>query len=396
MTALFALAVSLHWDFEGGSLGRVETVAPTHFRAHLAGQTDQDGRNRQANWYFFRVDGAKDAEVAIDLVDLPGEYNYKSNRGAVTKDTVPVWSEDRRTWRHFDSTEFDDAEPRLRLRIKPQSDQFWIAHVPPYTNQNLTALLAEFKANRSLRVESVGRSVGGRDIPLLTITDLRAPDSGKRVAWLMFRQHSWETGSSWAGEGAVRFLLSDASDAAAIRRTTIVKIYPLCDPDGTASGALRFNAHGYDLNRNWDVDDSPKMPEIAAQRRAIVNWVDSGHRLDLFLSVHNTETGEYLEAPPGDNAAHWSLAERFFAALEEHSTFAPTRKLFRAEATTTAGKAGRMTVSQGLYDRRRMPAFIMEQMIAKNPRLGRLPTVEDRMKFGEGLVRAAATAIRRD
>jgi outer membrane protein assembly factor BamB len=174
----------------------------------------------------------------------------------------------------------------------------------------------------------------------------------------------------------------------------LFKVFPLCDPDGTAGGAVRFNAHGFDLNRNWDLDDSAKMPEIAAQRRAIENWVDSGHKLDLFLSLHNTETGEYLEAPPGDNPAHWSLAERFFAALGQVSTFAPTRKLFRAEATTTAGKPGQMTVSQGLYHRRKLPAFIMEQMIASNPRLGRLPTVEDRMRFGEGLAQAVALAVR--
>ena len=63
---LLAAVVSIHWDFEGGSLGRVETAGPAHFRAHLAGQTDQDGRNRQANWYYFRVDGAKGVEVTID------------------------------------------------------------------------------------------------------------------------------------------------------------------------------------------------------------------------------------------------------------------------------------------------------------------------------------------
>lgn len=38
----------------------------------------------------------------------------------------------------------------------------------------------------------VGKTVQGREMLLLTITDERAPDAQKKVLWLMFRQHSWE------------------------------------------------------------------------------------------------------------------------------------------------------------------------------------------------------------
>jgi len=86
-------------------------------------------------------------------------------------------------------------------------------------------------------------------------------------------------------------------------------------------------------------------------------------------------------------------ARAFFAALSQYSTFAPTRELFRAAVTTTEGKPGRMTVSQGLYHARNSPTFIMEQMIARNPRPGDLPKLEHRIAFGAGLVRAAAAAV---
>lgn len=389
---LAALAITVAWDFEGGSLGRVETVTPLHVRCHVAGQSDQDGRNRQANWYYFRVDGGAGQAVTADLVNLPGEYNYKPNRGAVTKDTLPVWSEDQRHWTHFESAEYDPAEPRLRLRFAPKSNRFWIAHVPPYGNRDLDALLASLRGP-GLRVERIGRSVDGRDIPMVTITDPLVPDSRKKVVWLMFRQHAWESGSSWAAEGAMRFLMSNGPEAVRIRRGAIFRLFPMCDPDGVAGGGVRFNKHGFDLNRNWDVDNPSKMPEIAAQKKAVLDWVDSGHRLDLFLTLHNTETGEYLEGPPGDDEAFGALGGRFFELLKEHSTFAPTRPFFRGAATTTEGKPGRMTVSQGLYLARKPPAFGMEQMIARNPRLGRLPSVDDRKAFGEGLVRAAWLAV---
>jgi hypothetical protein len=41
-----------------------------------------------------------------------------------------------------------------------------------------------------------------------------------------------------------------------------------------------------------------------------------------------------------------------------------------------------------LYKDRRLPAFLIEQMVAKHPKLGRQPTPEDRMQFGSDLVRA--------
>jgi hypothetical protein len=389
MLFLALLAASIHADFEGGSIGRVDRVSEGHYRCAVRGETDQDQRNRQASWYYFRVDGAAGNPTIIDLVDLPGEYNYAPNRGAITKDTIPVYSEDGTTWRHFSEIEYNSEVPYLRLRFTPKSARFWVAHVPPYTNHNLADLL---RTNPNLRREVIGKSAGQRDLELLTITDPAVPDVGKRVVWLMFRQHSWEAGSSWVGEGAIRFLLSP--QAAPIRRTTIFKIFPMCDPDGVARGGVRFNANGYDLNRNWDVADPKLMPEIAVQRRAILEWIDSGKRIDIFLTLHNTETSEYLDGPPGTEFA--SVTNRLYEALRDKTTFAPTREPRAAERTTTAGKPGRMTVVQGLYHDRKIRAFLMEQRISFNPKLKRLPAVEDRLTFGGELVRVLAEQAARD
>jgi hypothetical protein len=86
---------TIQTNFEGGNIGRVEQVSPLHFRIGAKGEKDQDGRNRQANWYYFRLEGlTPGTPVTVDMVDLPGEYNYKANRGAITKDTPPLWSDD--------------------------------------------------------------------------------------------------------------------------------------------------------------------------------------------------------------------------------------------------------------------------------------------------------------
>jgi hypothetical protein len=205
----------------------------------------------------------------------------------------------------------------------------------------------------------------------------------------MFRQHAWETGSSWAGEGVIRFLLSNDERATKIRDRTIIKLFPMADPDGVARGGVRFNRNGYDLNRNWDAIDAAKMPEIAAQHEAILAWVDAGHRLDFFLSLHNTEKSEYLECP----GAFRPLGERLLKRLKETTTFNPTSALREQGETTTPGKPGRMTVAQGLLHERKLPAMLMEQMIEFNSKLGRCPTVKDRTDFGAGLVQSIVDVL---
>ena len=87
MIPLLLLAVSLHTNFEAGSLGKVESLSPTHFRCAVKGEVDQKGRNRQASWYYFRLDDAVGREITLDLVDLMGEYNYSSIDLSVRKTT---------------------------------------------------------------------------------------------------------------------------------------------------------------------------------------------------------------------------------------------------------------------------------------------------------------------
>ena len=54
---------------------------------------------------------------------------------------------------------------------------------------------------------------------------------------------------------------------------------------------------------------------------------------------------------------------------------------------------GRMTVVQGLYRDLKIPAFLMEQRIAYNKKMGHLPEIPDRLAFGAQLVGAMAKAI---
>jgi zinc carboxypeptidase/carboxypeptidase M14-like protein len=393
MLPLLAVLISIQANFEGGRLGPTERIGADHYRCHILGQTDQEGRNRQASWYYFRLDHAAGHKLTFDLVDLAGEYNYKPTPGAITKDTLPFYSSDNVTWHSVEEANYNPAGPMLQFSIKADSDQLWIAHVPPYTTRNLDVLFHEVASIPQVKIESVGKSVEGRSIPLVSITDPSVSDKEKKVIWLMFRQHAWEAGSSWTGEGVIRFLSSSSPVAARIRKEAIVKILPLCDPDGVVHGGVRFNRYGYDLNRNWDIVDPVKMPEITAERKAILDWVDAGKNTDFFLTLHNTETNEYLNGPPDTTGNLRPLLDRVYQEWSAGTTFSAAQPPVFMSATTTAGRAGRMNVVQGLYHDRHIPAFEVEMRIAKHPKLGHRPTIEDRKRAGEELIQAIWKAL---
>ena len=384
-------SIKIRWDFEGGSLAKVERVSGGRFRCHVKGQVDQDGRNRQASWFYFRVDGAKERLLTFTMVDLRGEYNYQPNMGAINKDTLPFYSSDGINWTPVEASSYDPSEPSLTYQVQITSDRVWVAYVPPYTLDTFRKLAAYLSRIPAVTIEEIGRSVQGREIPLITITDRSVPDKSKKVMWLMFRQHAWEAGSSWTGEGALRYVVSSDPIAQQIRRETIVKVLPLCDPDGVANGTVRFNVYGYDLNRNWDVVDPVKMPEIAAERRSILNWVDAGNRTDFFVTVHNDEGNEHLVGPPD---ARWlSLEKRAWSNWSSSSTIKANIGPQLMAATTTEGKPGRMNVVQGLSHDRGLPAFEIEMMIVKNPKLKRRPNIHDRLLAGQELVQAIWKSI---
>ena len=382
---LLLAAITFTSSFEGGALGRVERAGPGHYRCAVPGQSDQDNRNRQASWYAFRVDDAAGKRLTIDLVQLLGEYNYRAGTHAVTAKTRPVVSTDGTRWTHLpeSAVEWVEAGPALRLKLDVKTPRLWIAHQEPYTNARLAALAREFAANKSLKAETIGKSVEGRPLFLWTIHDTGAGGEPPPAVWLMFRQHSWESGSSLAGEGVVRWLLGATAEARLARQRFVWKILPAADPDGLAHGGVRFNRNGYDLNRNWDLVLPDKTPEIAAQKQAIFHWLDEGRTIALFLSIHNTETSEYLEGPPVEFAPRW------FALLRDGTTFHPSRPDYTVmTATTTEGKPGRMNVAQALWRERRIPAFLMEQRVEFNEKLGRYPVAEDRLSFGAGLAQS--------
>lgn len=381
--------IVINKNFEGASLGRIEKLGDTQFRLHVEGQCDERGRNRQASWHYFRMEHVMGRDLTLTFTDYVGEYNDKPGACAMKADTIPVYSYDGRTWRHFPSMDWDNAAKEATLRIRPESDILWIAHIPPYTHGDLLRLLADVDRSPHARVEIIGKTVQGRDLPLVTVTDFTVADDAKKMVWLQARQHAWEAGTSQVCEGAMRFATGDDAKAAELRRRVVFKFVPMMDPDGCANGGVRFNANGYDVNRHWsevDLRDKDKlrlMPEIWYVKRAVLAQMDSGRPIDLMVNMHNEEQGEHLDTMADDEAVLKRM-HRFFDNLSAKTSFDPSHEL-------RVGAAGGSTNS--LWKDKRVPVMLMEQRISPGKKLGHAPTVEDRIQFGRELITVMAETV---
>src|SRR5258708_7633582 len=87
-------AITFNKNFEGGCLGKLEKLSETEFRCWVEGQHDEHGRNRQANWYFFRMDHLAGREITLTLTDFVGEYNDKPGACPMNGELRPVFSDD--------------------------------------------------------------------------------------------------------------------------------------------------------------------------------------------------------------------------------------------------------------------------------------------------------------
>jgi hypothetical protein len=382
--------ITFNTRFEGAALGQAESLGSNHFRCHVAGQHDEHGRNRQASWYAFRLEGAKDQEITLTLTGFVGEYNGRPGACPMNADTIPVFSYDAEHWQHFTAMRWDEEKKEATLSFRPAQHTIWIAHVPPYPTSRLHRLLTEVNHHPQAVVQVIGQSVQGRALHLVTVTNPAVPDTRKKTVWLIARQHAWEAPTSLVMEGALRFLTSEDPRAALLRDRFVCQFVPMMDPDGSANGQVRFNANGYDLNRHWDEVDLRqkewlrRLPEVWYVKKALVDWRAAGRPLDLVLNLHNTESAEFLETQ-ADNDAPRALLARLSERLIAATSFDPSRP------PTVSSEPDSTT--NWLWREHGIPVILMEQRIGRSPKLGRQPTVEDRLEFGKQLIAAMAAAV---
>lgn len=259
-------------NFDAGSIEVLDASDPADIRLALRADSRADFRQ----WFHFRLEGARGTPCRLVVVNA-GEAAYPEGwRGYRA-----LASCDRRHWFRLPGTRYDGS--RLTIEFTPECDVVWLAYFEPYSHERHLDLLGRCQA-AGARLESLGTSVDGRDIDLVSV------GAGSRNLWAIARQHPGETMAQWCAEGLLERLL-DPADATARRilERARVHLVPNMNPDGAVRGNLRTNAAGTNLNREWAAPSLERSPEVFHVRTRM-----EATGVDLFLDLHGDEALPYV------------------------------------------------------------------------------------------------------
>ncbi|MCI0691821.1 hypothetical protein L0337_07415 [candidate division KSB1 bacterium] len=70
--------------------------------------------------------------------------------------------------------------------------------------------------------------------------------------WMHARTHPSEVQGWWVTDEMIKLLLGETSLARLLRERCLFNIMPMYNPDGVELGLARENAHGVDIESNWN------------------------------------------------------------------------------------------------------------------------------------------------
>ncbi|GAA5216230.1 M14-type cytosolic carboxypeptidase [Corallincola platygyrae] len=289
-------------QFDGGSIEVVSCESPDNIQVKIP----KDNQSEFYQWFYFRLSGVEEQACTIKFLDLE-----KSAYPAGWKDYRAVASYDREHWFRV-PTEFDGDT--LTITHTPGLNSVYYAYFAPYSTERVSDFIASLQHSPLVDTQVLGETLDGQDMDLLTIGE---PGEGKKVCWVIGRQHPGETMASWWMEGFLERLLDDSDP---ISREALAKavfyVVPNMNPDGSRRGHLRTNACGANLNREWQTPSMERSPEVFVVREKMQQT-----GVDFCLDVHGDEALPYNFIAGAEGNPSWSerqadLQKQFTDALK--------------------------------------------------------------------------------
>ncbi|CAG8865642.1 hypothetical protein PS627_01561 [Pseudomonas fluorescens] len=293
----------LHIDcaFDAGNIQVLADSDPR--RTHLAIRPDTHSDHFQ--WFHFKASGLTPGETHVFSLDNAGKSSYNKAWSGYQA----VASYDQQQWFRI-PTRFDGQT--LVFELDAQQAQAWFAYFEPYSRARHNQLIQRARQLPGVQLLATGRSVQGRDIPLLRAG---SGTPGKRKLWMIAQQHPGEHMAEWFMEGVIDRLQANDAVVQQLLASADLYLIPNMNPDGAFHGHLRTNCKGQDLNRAWQDATTEHTPEVFFAQTQMKQ-----HGVDLFLDVHGDEEIPYVftagcEGNPGYTPRMAQLENTFRTTL---------------------------------------------------------------------------------
>jgi len=261
-------------NFDGGNIRCLDISDVSDIQLAIK----KDNKADFSQWFYFKVTGAKLQDCRMRILNA-SEVSYPQG----WQGYQAVASYDRQSWFRVD-TEFDGSV--LTINHRPEHDVVYYAYFAPYSMERHHGLMANAQLSCLVEHFHLGYTLDGQDIELLQIGQT---GEGKKVCWLIARQHPGETMAQWWMEGMLNSLLDPADPIAReLLKQAVFFVVPNMNPDGSRRGNLRTNSAGTDLNREWDNPSAERSPEVFFVRQKMAKT-----GVDFCLDVHGDEALPY-------------------------------------------------------------------------------------------------------
>jgi murein tripeptide amidase MpaA len=293
--------LSITCDFDSGNIVVLDASNPQNVQLAIR----PDTRSPHFQWFHFKVDGMQVGQPHGFSLGNASESSY--NRAWTGYNAAASY--DQKTWFRVPSS-FDGKA--LNFSLSPEQPQIWFAYFEPYSRERHDRLIDQALNQAGTELLATGKSVEGRDIPLLRKGD---GAEGKRKIWIIAQQHPGEHMAEWFMEGVIQRLQENDPHLQALLASADLYLVPHMNPDGSFHGHLRTNAQGKDLNRAWQ-DSTPELsPEVFFVKEQMEKY-----GVDMFLDVHGDEEIPYVftaacEGNPGYTDKQKALEADFRARM---------------------------------------------------------------------------------
>ena len=288
-------------SFDSGNIEVIEATDPSNIKLKIKADNQSDFYQ----WFHFRVSGVRDSVCSFTISNAGGAAYPEGWDGYKV-----CASYDRETWFRI-KTDYNGES--LTWSCDIDQDSIYFAYFAPYSMERHADLIADCANNPLVSSHVLGHTLDGQDMDLL---EIGYGAKGRKVVWMIARQHPGETMAQWWMEGALERLLDEDDPVSrALLDKAHFYIIPNMNPDGSKRGHLRTNACGANLNREWQNPSMERSPEVFL---TLKKMAETG--VDFHMDVHGDEALPYnflagFEGNPGVNADKVALFEEYQKTL---------------------------------------------------------------------------------
>lgn len=285
--------------FECGNLDKVIKYSKNEYDLYMRSDTNAYGSYK---WFYFQIiNKAEDRVIKLNIV------NFKEQHSLFTQGQKPMIKYNDEGWEQFQGSVVYKLS-KLNKNVKKGTyyqlafevpmkrlDSCFLATTLPYTASELHQFLDGLPSK--VQLGSIGRSLSGLTIPLLTITDNNSKNPKKYII-IQARTHPSETVASVLIQNCIQYLVSNEIAATKLLKRYVFKIIPMVNVDGVIAGNSRMSLAGDDLNRKFAEPDTMLHPEVL-DIKGLVDRCNHENGVLMFIDIHghSKKKGSFMYGP---------------------------------------------------------------------------------------------------